>query len=154
MFPWNLHEGIKKRVENMNPDEIDKYVQNMVAKMFPKNMEGMMNPQEWLKGIQGFQPDRGQTEGRLNASVFETHEFVFIRMPIKDEAWLKEMKIFHTSNQAIIENIPESGDKHTITLPATVRKKGAHASHRDGILEIKLPRSFHTQISEVNVSEV
>ncbi|MFS0637564.1 Hsp20/alpha crystallin family protein [Mesobacillus foraminis] len=154
MFPWNLHEGIKKRVENMNPEEIDKYVQSMVAKMFPQNMEGVMNPQEWLKGIQGLQPDPGQAESRLNASVFETHEFVFIRIPIKDDAWLKNMKILHTSNQAIIKNIPQSGEQHTIPLPAIVKKKGAIASHRDGILEIKLPRSFHTQISEINVPDI
>ncbi len=54
MLPWNhlpFNEEMKKKFNNMNPNDIDKYVQNMITKMFPKDMEGMLNPQEWLKGV-------------------------------------------------------------------------------------------------------
>ena len=139
----------------MNPNEIDKYVQDMVLKMFPKNMEGMLNPQEWLKGVDSSH-EKHPTSHKIHAlqsTVFETHDFVFIRIPIKDDHWLSEMKIYHTSHEAIIENIPDIGEKHTLKLPAAVKKKGAVANHRDGVLEIRIPRSYQTQISEINIQD-
>jgi len=158
MLPWNhlpFNEEMKKKFNNMNPNDIDKYVQNMITKMFPKDMEGMLNPQEWLKGVQGFTNDfpPSHNGNGLNAAVFETHDFVFIRIPIKEENWLKDMKIFHTSHEAIIEHIPSSEDKHTVKLPAAVRKKGAIANYKDDVLEIRIPRSNQTQISEIDIQE-
>lgn len=158
MLPWNhlpFNEEMKKKFNNMNPNDIDKYVQNMITKMFPKDMEGMLNPQEWLKGVQGFTNDSPPSHNGngLNAAVFETHDFVFIRIPIKEENWLKDMKIFHTSHEAIIEHIPSSEDKHTVKLPAAVRKKGAIANYKDDVLEIRIPRSNQTQISEIDIQE-
>lgn len=158
MLPWNqlpFNEDMKKKLNSMNPNEIDKYVQNMVLKMFPKNMEGMLNPQEWLKDVDSFQekhPTSQEIHG-LQSAVFETHDFVFIRIQVKDENWLREMKIYHTSHEAIIENIPEIGEKHTLKLPAAVKRKGAVANHRDGVLEVRIPRSYQTQISEINIQD-
>ena len=142
----------------MSHNEVDKYVQEMITKMFPKHLEGMMNPHEWIKEIQNSQQDQQQPQAKrentLEASIFETHDFVFLRIPIKDQIWLREMKIFHTSNEAIIENIPDHADKHTFLLPVSVRRKGATANHKDGVLEIKLPRSIQSELSEIDVSEV
>jgi hypothetical protein len=158
MLPWNhlpFNEEMKKKFSNMNPNDIDKYVQNMITNMFPKEMDGMINPQEWLKGVQSFTNDQpsSHNDQSLNTVVFETHDFVFIRIPIKEDHWLKEMKIYHTSHEAIIEHIPSPDDKHTVKLPAAVRKKGAVANYKDEVLEIRIPRSIQTQISEIDIQE-
>lgn len=139
----------------MNPNDIDKYVQNMISNMFPKDMDGMLNPQEWLKGVQSFTNDQPSShkESNLNVIVFETHDFVFLRIPIKEDHWLREIKIFHTSHEAIIEHIPSPGDKHIFKLPAAVRKKGAVANYKEEVLEIRIPRSVQTQISEIEIQE-
>src|SRR5690606_10988354 len=94
-----------------------------------------------------------QNEHSLGTVVFETQDFVFIRIPIKDHHWLKEMKIYHTSHEAIIEHVPSPEDKHYVKLPAAVRKKGAIAEYKDEVLEIRIPRSIQSQISEIDIQE-
>jgi HSP20 family molecular chaperone IbpA len=66
---------------------------------------------------------------------------------------MKHLKIFHTSNQAIIENIPGCDERQVITLPCLVKKKGAVAQYQDGILELKIPKSIDMQYTEIDVSE-
>ncbi|WP_053363833.1 hypothetical protein [Bacillus sp. FJAT-27251] len=157
MFPWKnlpLNDAMKEKLGNINPQNIDQFVQEMVGQMFPQHMESMLNPQEWLKNMQNHGQRQPDPLKGLNASIFETHEFVYIRIPIKKEEWLKSMKVYHTSTEAIIEHIPAQGDKHTLGFPAPVKKKGAVASHRDGILEIRIPRLTHHQFSEIDVNEI
>jgi hypothetical protein len=164
MFPWNLFP-FNKQMKQMDPNNMNQYIQDMMKNMFPNGLEGMMNPDDMLKGSQGFinpfntmsdsEVDSANTSPSKNLQihVFESHEHVFLRFPISDEVWLKQLKIFHTSNQAIIENIPTIGERQVITLPSLVKKKGATANFKDGILELKIPRSIDMQYSEVDISE-
>ena len=46
------------------------------------------------------------TDSSLNISTFETHDHVYVRVHIKDESQLATIKVFHTSNQLIIEGLP------------------------------------------------
>lgn len=156
MFPWNMlpfNPDMKKMFNSMKPGDLDKYVNDMFGKLFNENIEGMTNPNDWMKTLQSQQRDSRNSSQPLGASVFETHDHVYIRLQLKDESWMKNMKIYHTTNQAIIENIPETGDKQTITLPVLVKKKGASAIHKDGMLEIKIPKSIDLQFSEVDVKD-
>jgi HSP20 family molecular chaperone IbpA len=154
MFPWNLmpfNQNSQKKFLEMKPDEIEKYVQQMMGKMFDPTMKGMLKPQEWLKEIEENTLNPVKTPSGLNTEVFETHDFVYIRLQLKEDQWLKQIKLFYTSNQVIIERIPELEDKHTIILPATVKRKGASASHKEGVLELKLPKSIDIQFSEIEL---
>ncbi|MEH7124806.1 Hsp20/alpha crystallin family protein [Bacillus sp. JJ1532] len=159
MFPWNLfpfNKDMKNMMKQMKPDEIDKYVQNMMNQMFPQGMQGMMQPQSFMPGFQNDarQSPPSSSSSSLPSSVFETHDNVFVRIPIKNEQWLKDMRIYHTSNQMMIEHIPEFEDKSTIILPALVKKKGASAYFKDGMLEIKIPKNVDMQYSEIDVTEI
>ncbi|KAB2338155.1 Hsp20/alpha crystallin family protein [Cytobacillus depressus] len=161
MFPWNLfpfNKDMKNMMKQIKPDEIDKYVQNMMSQMLPEQMKGMqgtMNPQSFMSGFQNAEKQNTQSSSStLRSSVFETHGDVFVRIPIKDEEWLKNMKIYHTSNQMMIEHIPENDDKHTIILPALVKKKGATAFYKDGMLEMKIPKNVDMQYSEIDITEI
>ncbi|MGG3470113.1 Hsp20/alpha crystallin family protein [Neobacillus pocheonensis] len=157
MFPWNMfpfNKGMKDAMKNMNPEQIDTFVQDLMGKIMPQNMGGMMNPQELINGFQSSGLRQPPVDGVLNSTAFETHDFVFVRIPIKSEDWLKQLRIYHTSNKLIVEGIPELEDKHTITLPAIVRKKGAAANYKDGILEIKIPKNIDMQYSQIDVTEI
>jgi hypothetical protein len=157
LFPWNLlpfDRNTQKKFLEMKPDEIENYVQQMMGKMLQPDMKGMLKPEEWLKGMQQQNsPDPVKGTARLNAEMFETHDFVFVRVPLKDEALLKQMKLLYTSNQVIIEHIPDMSDKHTLVLPATVKRKGAAANFRDGVLELRLHKIVDMQYAEIDISK-
>ncbi|WP_071459848.1 Hsp20/alpha crystallin family protein [Bacillus massilinigeriensis] len=154
MFPWSMlpnNKDMQKLFGNMKSGDVEKYIQDLFGKMFNENMEGVMNPNEWMKAVQPLQQNsRGDTQHK-GASVFETHDYVYIRLNLEHENSLKDMKIFHTSNKAIIENLPQIGEKLSITLPSLVKKKGASAVHKDGVLEIRIPKAVDMQFSEVDV---
>jgi len=161
MFPWNMfpfNKDAKNMLTKMKPDEIDKYVQDLMEKMMPGGMRGMMNPMELLNNFQTPLSPQGHSAGIgtgvLNAAAFETHDYVFVRIPVKNEDWLKKMNLYHTSNQLIVEHIPEHEDKQTITLPAIVKKKGASANYKDGTLEVRIPKNIDMQFSQIDVNEI
>ncbi|CAM3496273.1 Hsp20/alpha crystallin family protein [Cytobacillus oceanisediminis] len=158
MFPWNLfpfNKDMKNLMQQMKPEEIDKYIQNIMGQMFPQNMQGMSGTPDFMKGFNTAAAGQKQPNpAALDSSVFETHDHVYVRMLIKKEDWLKDMKLYHTSNQMIIEHIPEKDDKHIITLPAIVKRKGSTAHFKDGFLEIKIPKNVDMQYSEIDVTEI
>ncbi|MGE8206411.1 Hsp20/alpha crystallin family protein [Heyndrickxia sp. NPDC080065] len=176
MFPFNNKNNLMKQ---MNPQDIEKMVQNMISQFVPGGeWQGGFNPQEMMGRAtsmfqNGDQTQQNQTSTEtqqqtqsttenqkqpststsFDVSVFETFDDIYVRIPIKDESWLKQVKIFHTSNQAIIENIPEQGQRHVITLPSLIKKKGTLAQYKDEILEIKMNKNVDMQYTEVDVTE-
>lgn len=153
MFPWNFfpnNENIKKMGNQFKPIELDQYIQELMGKMIPQHMEGMMKSQDMPAGMFSVTSNPSS----LPYTIFDTHEYVYVRIKIKDEEWLKKMKLFYTSNLMIIEHIPNYEDKHTITLPALVKKKGAASNYKEGSLEIKIPKNIDMQFCEIDVSEI
>lgn len=157
MFPWNMfpfNKDMKDTMQKMKPEEVDSYVQDIIGKIMPGNMRGMMNPQDMFNGFQSSVSQQQPTTGVLNSTSFETHDFVFVRIPIKQEEWIRNLRIYHTSNQLIVENVPQHEDKHIITLPAIVKKKGASANYKDSVLEVKIPKNIDMQFSQIDVTEI
>ncbi|MFJ5715207.1 Hsp20/alpha crystallin family protein [Neobacillus sp. NPDC093127] len=157
MFPWNMFpfgKDMKESMKKMKPEEINNFVQDIVGKIMPGNMQGMMNPQEMFNGFQNTASQQRSASGVLDSSAFETHDYVFVRIPLKNEEWIKKLRLYHTSNQLIIEHIPEHEDSNTITLPAIVKRKGAIANYKDGILEVKIPKNIDMQYSQIDVTEI
>ncbi|MFL6562527.1 hypothetical protein QF028_001294 [Neobacillus sp. B4I6] len=157
LFPWDkfpFDNDLKDKITKMKPEEINNYVQDLMGKIMPANMKGVMNPQEMFKGFQSSVSPQEPTRSILNSTAFETHDFVYVRIPIKKEEWIKQLRIFHTSNQLIVEHIPQHEDKHTIILPAIVKKKGATATFKDYMLEVKIPKNVDMQFSQIDVTEI
>ncbi|RIW35055.1 Hsp20/alpha crystallin family protein [Bacillus salacetis] len=177
MFPWNsffpFNKNMKDMMKNMNPQDVDQYVKGVMHEMFPKDWQGMQNPGDLMKNMGGMmngfngmngsnekageyspdgQDDRQHNE-KIPVNIFESLESIYIQLKISDEELVKNMKVFHTSNQAILENIPSSGERQVITLPSLVKKKGSSAQYKEGILEIKIPKSIDLQFTEIDVSE-
>ncbi|TKC19568.1 Hsp20/alpha crystallin family protein [Robertmurraya kyonggiensis] len=149
MSPWNFspfNKETMQKLKRMQPEEVQNYVNEVMGKMFPPEMQGM-------NFAKGFNSSSEDSTNALSAKVFETLDYVYVMIPIDDEDWLQKMKLYYTSNQLIIEHIPKSEDKQTITLPAIVRKKGSRATYKDGILEIKIPKNIDMQYSEIDITE-
>lgn len=159
MFPWNMlpfNQDTKKLMQQMKPEEIENHVQDMLKKMFPPQLQSMINPTNFSQQEnRAPQQDASQVQPStsIEATVFETHHFVYVRIPIKDESWIRKMRVYHSSNQMFIEQIPNDGDKTVITFPAIVRKKGSTSTFQDDILEIKLLKNTDFQFSEIEISD-
>ena len=152
MFPWSrfpFNKDIKNMMDQVKPEEMNKYIQNMMGQMLPDQVQKMMQSQNFNDIVK----PNPQNSSSIPSSVFETHDYVYVRLEIKDSEWLKMIRLYHTSNQMIVEHIPNFEDKHTITLPALVRKKGTTAQVKDGILEIKIPKNIDMQYSEIDIIE-
>ncbi len=157
MFPWSMfpfNKDMKETLQKMKPEEINKYVQDLIGNIMPGNMQSILNPQEMFNGFQSSASQQRAATGALHSSAFETHDYVFVRIPIKNEDWIKQIRIYHTSNKLIVEHVPQEEDKHDITLPAIVKKKGATANFKDGILEVKIPKNIDMQYSQIDVTQI
>ncbi|MBT2656262.1 Hsp20/alpha crystallin family protein [Bacillus sp. ISL-18] len=156
MFPWNMFpftKDMKDSLQKMKPDEINNYVQDLIGKIMPNNMGDMMNHQDLFRNFQA-SDTKQRSANALNSTAFETHDYVFVRIPIRNEEWLNQLRLYHTSNQLIVEHIPDREDSNTITLPAIVKKKGGTANYKDGVLEIKIPKNIDMQYSQIDVTEI
>lgn len=156
MFPWNqfpFSKEMKSKMKQMDQAEVNDYVQSMLGKVFPNDIMSNFSRQDSSEDKKEHNANHHRPS-KIQYSVFETHKFVFVRIKIKHEKWLKQLKIYHTSNQLIIEHIPEYDDKEIITLPALVNKKGAKADYQDEVLEVKLYKSMDRQLSEIHVTDV
>lgn len=157
MFPFNFfpfNSKSKQMMNGMNPEQMQQVTQDMMAKMMAKHMDGITNPFDMMKSAFPNGNFQEASPTQLKYSIFDTHEYVFVRITIPNEEWLNKMKIYHTANQISIEHVPNQDDKHSLALPAIVKKKGATANYKEGILEIKIPKSIELQYSEIDVTEL
>jgi HSP20 family molecular chaperone IbpA len=158
MFPWNLfpfNKDSKNKMGQMKPADIQKYVQDMMDKLMPDSLQ-KMNSEDLFKNMTNMntnQQNDSQSK-KFNYLVFETHHHVYVRIPILEESWLERVKIFYTSNQLIIQHIPNHEEKHVITLPSIVKRKGSSANYKESILEIKIYKNIDIQYSEIDVTEI
>jgi HSP20 family molecular chaperone IbpA len=170
LFPWNsffpFNKNMKETMKNMNPQDVDQYVKGIMKQMFPNDWQGMQNPGDLMKNMSSMmngmngsaygqsreEPAHAENE-RIPVNIFEALECIYIQIKISDDDVVKKMKVYHTSNQAILENIPAEGERQVITLPSLVKKKGSSAQYKEGILEIKIPKSIDLQFTEIDVSE-
>ncbi|MFP7300551.1 Hsp20/alpha crystallin family protein [Neobacillus niacini] len=142
---------MKNKLQHMKPDEIDQFIKSIMGNVMPSQSGGTFIPQN---GVNPYQSQPAEMSNPLKSSAFETHDSVFVRIPIKDESLLKKLRIYHTATQLMVENLPETDAKYSITLPAMVKKKGSSAKYKDGILEIRLIKTYDIQYSQIDVTEI
>ena len=148
MWPFLFKGGIQKWLnQNHFGGDINKFVQDTITQSIAQSNQNNhvmdMFDQEESK--------QENTNSPLNISTFETHDHVYVRVMIKEESQLANLKIHHTSNQLIIEGIPTLEDRHVVTLPSIVRMKGATSKYRDGCLQIKMIKKIDLQFTEIDV---
>jgi hypothetical protein len=143
--------GIQKWLtQNSYGGEIDKFVQEMIAQSLSNS-----NQNNHVSDAIGMfdQEERKQEtpNSPLNISFFETHDHVYVKVPIKDVDQLSNLKMFHTTNQIIIEGFPALEDRHVFPLPFIVKMKGASSEYRDDFLQVKMIKKIDLQYSEIDV---
>jgi len=147
MFPWGsfpFGKNMASGLQDMKPEAIEKYVRDAMEAYFPGQS---LNP---FQTAEKYGEETSQEAGQPEAAIFNTHDFVYVRMEIPEER-MDNIRLYHTSSQLIIENLLEEGKKKVYSLPSVVKKKGASASIRDGILEIRLLRAIDVQLSEISL---
>jgi HSP20 family molecular chaperone IbpA len=170
MFPFNsffpFKDGIQQWLKQSDHSaSIEKYVQETISKTLENSMKMLQQNAEMMNGFFGearSNPFKGQTSTSAVQSdslknqfdIFESHEDVYVKIQVPDAGKLQHIKIFHTSNQVIVEGYPNEDSRHVIALPAIVRKKGASTSYKDGFLQIKLPKGIDMQYTEIDVPTV
>lgn len=158
MFPWNsnfpFNKDIQKITQQLKPEELTKFMEELFGKFIPNEATKMNHWNGFFNPLNERNSDYQTTASqspKLDSHVFETNQFVFIQIPIREEDWLKQIKIAHTAYQLCIEHIPELKDKHKIILPASVKRKGATAQYKNNTIEIQLEKDVENQYSEIDV---
>ncbi|HHY74782.1 MAG TPA: hypothetical protein GX497_16460 [Bacillus bacterium] len=164
MFPWSHHENFNeyvKQLMNLRPNEVDQFIkktiEDNVLNKLPFTPQNNTTEQTRNNTTSAFTkkdvtPQANTKVDPLKINVFESHEDVFIQLPVKHKNDLRAGKIFYNSNQLIIKDIPNIGDKHKVLLPAIVQQRGARIHHKNGILQIKIPKADDIQFTEIDLN--
>ena len=153
MNPWNILFPFHKHMKNFTSSPQAKDMEKHLSKMFSNFQNEQYNESADRNNNPFSDTMETNTSSRTDNTVFETDCDVFVRIKIQDIDQLKTIKVFHTSNKVVID-FSEENERQEYTLPAIVKKKGATAQLKDGILEIKLQKASDLQFSEINITEV
>jgi hypothetical protein len=152
MLPFFPKGGLPKWLSDQYfNNDIQKYVQDIVG----KSISSAMKHQAIIEETEVEGPEKKQeTETGsypLTASIFESHEHVYVRIAIQDEKNLSNLKIYHNTNQLMIEGLPGAVEKSVFTLPALVKMKDTVSEYQDHCLQIKMKKRLDPQMTEVAV---
>ncbi|MGE8077765.1 Hsp20/alpha crystallin family protein [Peribacillus loiseleuriae] len=156
MFPWSSLFSFQKnssdKIKHMNPNDIQSFMNQIFSQAMPDQMQQFMNQQN--PNSNSHTQQNTSSDEKLQTAVFETHSDVYVRILIKDSTCIRNLKIYHTSNQLLIDGIPGCEEKLVTTLPCIVKKKGTTAQYKNETLEIRLAKQQDIQFSEIDVSEI
>ena len=142
MFPLNWFD--KK-------DPFDeKMLQNLIEQWTKQMFPAYFQPQTNKKNAE----QRSNKKMNLKEEIFETHDYIFIRIPISDRQNLKNIKIQFSHTRCTIQGLLENQRPYEIILPKPVQKKGAKAVYRDQVLEIQLVKSLDWHFGEIDIDEL
>ncbi|WP_018662220.1 Hsp20/alpha crystallin family protein [Heyndrickxia acidiproducens] len=154
MFPWNtfpFNQDVSEFMKNMQLPNMDEQMSQAFSQWMPEQWKEMFG-QNGESGAQGPASDTGQAEADpVIIDVFETLDFIYVRVRVQQKEWLEQLKIFHTSHKAILKHIPAEGDEQEIQLPSPVLRKGTTARYQDGILEVRFVKKAENQMTEIDI---
>ncbi|GGE48883.1 spore germination protein GerT [Pullulanibacillus camelliae] len=153
-----------------NPNDIQSYIENM-RKTFmngePFNTEDVQK--KVMESLDQFLPDflkQGKASSATKADapsqrttptaqsqVFETHDFVIARIPIRPDNYYPP-KILMDTYHLYVRGLPEQESELKLQLPAPIRPKNAKAEYKDGVLEVRMLKRGPEPFTEINVSDM
>ncbi|MFS0824619.1 Hsp20/alpha crystallin family protein [Bacillus sp. 1P02SD] len=162
LFPFNdiMQQLMKQSTESSS---IEKFVQESISKSMSTSMDYFQKNASVLN--RSFHENQVSEDGEislpeqkeqseLTPSIFDSLDHVYVKFRIKDPSKLPNLKIFHTSNQIIIEGYPNEESYHVFALPEIVKKKGAITTYKDEYLQIKLPKATDMQYTQIDVPPI
>ncbi|MEI5908022.1 Hsp20/alpha crystallin family protein [Bacillus spongiae] len=148
MGPFGGFNGFNpfKMMKDANPFNL----QSQMKDIMEKNLS--FDPKSLFGGYDRDEDEKDSESKTESYTVFETHEDVYIRIPIDStEVNPKRIKVFYTSNRATIVNYPEDGNREQVILPCTVKRNGGKAVYRDGVLEVKMVKDWDHHYTEIDI---
>ncbi|WP_314584119.1 Hsp20/alpha crystallin family protein [Paenibacillus terrigena] len=111
-------------------------------------MENGVPSQNWVEDyVQGILrniPTTAKKNNLLKHDIFQTHNFVFIKVAIPQNVNIRDLQVSVSPNQIMIEGLPEN-QHHVIKLPEIVKFRDSKAKFKDGILQIKVRKNIDDQ---------
>lgn len=89
-------------------------------------------------------------EDKNRQEVFETHEYVFVRVPIPKKVDKSRISIYVGTSRVTLRWTP-GGTDHIYHLPVDVLTKDSEASVKDNVIEIKMPKEPNPDIRRIYV---
>ena len=158
-----VKKGVKRMGPFLNPKDIQDYIEQMRKPL----MEGQMNGEEiqkkilesidqflppFLRGQSAPQNEKKSPDPAVNYQVFETHDFVIARIPIKQEEYFPP-KLLMDTYHLYVNHLPDQKDL-TIKLPSPIRPKNAKAEFKDGILEVRMLKRGPEPMTEISINDM
>jgi len=148
MFPWNKSSNfpfqMNDMLKNMNPKDVEKYVNDVMTQVFGESFSPSMIMREDDNQVS----EETKVE-ELPIDVIETSEYVFVKVPLSDEN--HPIKIRHTHHTLHIIQSSEV-ELQKIMLPAPVRRKGTKAFIKEQTLEIQLTKMEDVDYTEIEIT--
>jgi len=150
MFPWNNQFPFQKeyleKFSRLNPEDFQQFMNEIMNQFMPKNAESLLN--SFMSNMNSSVPSIKHKE-----EVFETHDYVYVKIPLNQIKDIKNMKILHTPYQCMIENYHQPEYSYKVMLPTAVAKKGAKAVVKGDLLEIRFSKKKDWQYSEIEITD-
>lgn len=153
-FPFFFKGGLPKWLtQTYLNNDIHKFVQEMVEQSISSSIKNA-KMMETIYQVDDEEEKSEPAGGTIQAATFESNNHVYVRLFIKDESILSNLKIYHNSNELVIEGMPSPDDRHVIALPSPVKMKESIAEYDDNHLQIKMRKKIDPQYTEVAVPKV
>lgn len=144
----------------IDPDELKTYMEKWrqpFLENFPFGGDAihkqvMETLQYFLPGFLTGQTAQRQARSRPEPQVFETHDFVIVRIPLaQDDDGKPRLSV--DAYHLYVSRLSGQKDALTIQLPSPVKPKSAKAEFRNGILEVRLVKHGYDPTAEINIDE-
>jgi HSP20 family molecular chaperone IbpA len=146
MFPWNNQFPFQKeyleQLAKMNPQDFQNFMNEIMGNLIPQIEQFLPNREIFT---------RTNDNNELNEEVFETHDYVYIKIPMNKLQNWRSIKVYHTSFQCMIKSKRNPELSHKIHLPSPVHKKGAKAVIKNDMLEIRVIKVKDWQYTEIEI---
>ncbi|WP_059171706.1 hypothetical protein [Bacillus sp. FJAT-27445] len=151
MLPFPFFKGGLPKWLNQSylNNDISKFVEEMVEKSISSSMKHV-EMADLLHPEHGEAVQANPIES-FQVTTFESHDHVYARMYIKNAEQLSQLKIYHNTNQLIIEGLPTPESRQVLSLPSMVKMKDSVSEFRDNYLQIRMRKKMDPQFTEVAV---
>lgn len=126
---------------HLNSTGIENFVLNTVKQIVP----------EVLSNQSAFDPFKATSAPSLDYEIFESHRSVFVRCRLSDRTLPPDLHFFANKRSLKIEY---AGKSEVIALPKDINPSRTIGRIRDGVLEIRMPKSRHSDpFREIYIQE-
>jgi HSP20 family protein len=155
VFPWKSNSWPFEQGKEQNNKKTDQYLKSVLSSAMSQPLPDFIKNNDFFKqALQMSHTKTSEGETALMYDIFQTHDSCIIQVKVPDRATLAHLKVSHSPFSCFIESNGKKKFHQEISLPSSVRKKGAKATYQNGLLEISLPKSSQCSLSEIPIHDL